>query len=71
MLTNTNLLMAESCKIKLNLTAAIRNEIGATDEENFIIDEIIGSFELVKIKNQYGQRSTINPREIKESTINF
>lgn len=51
-------------KMILELSSAIRNEIGASPDEVFKITKIIGAYELVEITNQYGQTSTINPNEI-------
>jgi hypothetical protein len=52
-------------KKPITLEHSIVNELGIESDEIFHICEIIGEFELVKIKNQFNQTFVINPKYVK------
>jgi hypothetical protein len=54
-----------SLKKPITLEHSIVNELGIESDEIFHICEIIGEFELVKIKNQFNQTFVINPKYVK------
>lgn len=64
MLSDKELEMLYATEKIVNLNSQIKNELGIEDDEQFVISEIIGAYEMVKIVNQYGQQYTINSKYI-------
>lgn len=63
-MTNSDLLFYQSCKKEIILSHQCKTEQGIEDDEHFIIIDIIGDFEQLKIQNQFKQTNIINPNQI-------
>lgn len=61
----STILMCIACERVIALSHQCKTENGIEPDENFKITEVIGDFDLVKIKNQYNQEYTINPNNLR------
>jgi len=60
----TDILSMLSLKKPITLSHQCKTENGIEDDEIFIIEDIIGDYEQLKIVNQYNQKYIINPNQI-------
>jgi len=63
-MTHTDILLAQSCKLNIELSHQCKTENGIEHDEEFKIIEILGAFEQLVIENQYGQKVTVNPNQV-------
>lgn len=63
-MTNSDILMFETCEIPVKLSHLCVTENGIFSDEEYTIKEVIGAFEQVRIANQYGQELIINPNQL-------
>lgn len=63
-MTNSDILMFETCEIPVKLSHQCVTENGIFPDEEYTIKEVIGAFEQVRIANQYGQELIINPNQL-------
>jgi len=63
-MNNSDIMMYETCKKPIGLTHQCKTEQGIEPDEIFIITQILGNFEQLKIQNQYKQDYIINPNQI-------
>jgi len=63
-MTRYDIMTYESCNTTIKITDQFKRECGIEPDEKFKITKVIGSFDLVEITNQYGQKHTTNPRNL-------
>jgi len=59
-----DILMSKALESIVYLTHQCKTENGIEDDDLFVITEIIGNFEQVKVKNQYDQTYIINSNQL-------
>lgn len=61
---HTDILLAQSCKLDIELSHQCKTENGIERDEEFKIVEVIGTCAQLVIENQYGQKVTVNPNQV-------
>lgn len=65
-MNNSDILMAETCQTEVKLNHQCKTENGIENDEVFIIVEVLGYFEQLMVRNQYGREYKINPNQIEQ-----
>jgi len=68
-MTNSEILMYQSCKKPVELNNNCKIENGIENDEIFTINTVIKDFEQLELVNQYGQFVIINPNQIINESI--
>ncbi len=68
-MTNSDILLYQSCKKPVELNHNCKIENGIENDEIFTINTIIKDFEQLELVNQYGQFVVINPNQITNENI--